>query len=126
MTGGTFASAAFLLGGIDKLLIALAVIMLTDYLTGILASLGEKTTSSKKAFRGLVKKGAMISLVIVANQLDVISGSDSNFLRNAMIFFLIGTEGISITENMHRLGIPVPSFISDRFEQLKSEKGDSK
>ncbi|OZI10532.1 hypothetical protein CEW92_16450 [Bacillaceae bacterium SAS-127] len=33
-----------------------------------------------------------------------------------MIFFLIGTEGISITENMHYLGVPVPKFLSDRFE----------
>ena len=41
-----------------------------------------------------------------------------------MIFFLIGTEGISITENLHRLGVPVPKFISDRFEQLQNEKGD--
>lgn len=125
LTGGTFASVAFLLGGIDKLLIALGVIMAADFITGVFASFFEqKKTSSKRAFRGLVKKSAMVSLVIVANQLDVISGTENGFLRNAMIFFLIGTEGISITENMHRLGVPVPKFISDRFEQMSNEKGD--
>lgn len=125
LTGGTFASAAFLLGGFDKLLIALAIIMAADFITGVAASFFEqKKTSSKRAFKGLVKKGAMVSLVIVANQLDSISGTDSGFLRNAMIFFLIGTEGISITENMHRLGVPVPKFISDRFEQMTNEKDD--
>lgn len=125
LTGGTFASVAFLLGGIDKLIIALGIIMAADFLTGTCAGFfEEKKTSSKRAFRGLVKKGAMVSLVIVANQLDVISGTESGFLRNAMIFFLIGTEGISITENMHRLGVPVPKFISDRFEQMSNEKGE--
>ncbi|PAE20486.1 holin [Bacillus sp. 7504-2] len=126
ITGGTYASVAFLLGGVDKLLIALAIIMAADFTTGVFASFfDEKKTSSKRAFKGLVKKGAMVSLVIVANQLDVISGTDSGFLRNAMIFFLIGTEGISITENMHRLGVPVPKFISDRFEQMTHEEGET-
>jgi toxin secretion/phage lysis holin len=126
ITGGTFASVAFLLGGIDKLIIGLGIIMAIDYLTGLAASFGEKETSSKKAFRGLIKKAAMLSLVIVANQLDVVSGNEGNFLRNAMIFFLIGTEGISITENMHRLGIPVPGYLRERFEQMKNDRGGSK
>lgn len=121
ITGGAFAGITFLIGGLDKLIIALGIIMIVDYATGVIASFGEKKTSSKRAFKGLAKKGAMISLIIVANQLDLVSGNDGNFLRNAMIFFLIGTEGISITENMHRLGVPVPKFISDRFEQMRKE-----
>ena len=80
LTGGTYASVAFLLGGIDKLLIALVIIMAADFTTGVSASFFEqKKTSSKRAFKGLVKKTAMISLVIVANQLDLISGSESGF-----------------------------------------------
>lgn len=121
ITGGTFASAAFLFGGVDKLIIALGIFMIVDYAMGVSASFGEKQTSSRKAFKGLIKKGAMLSLVIVANQLDVISGNEGNFLRNAMIFFLIGTEGISIVENLQRLGVTVPKFLSDRFEQMKKD-----
>ena len=48
----------------------------------------------------------------------MITGSDSSFMRNAMIFFLIGTEGISITENMNRLGVKFPAFLTQRFEQM--------
>ncbi len=126
VTGGAFASGAFLLGGLDNLVIALAIIMGVDFLTGVAASLDKNSTektSSKRAFAGLVKKGAMISLVIVANQLDVIAGSDSGFMRNAMIFFLIGTEGISLLENMNRLGVPFPDFLTKRFEQMTDIKG---
>lgn len=126
VTGGAFASTAFLLGGWDNLVIALAIIMAVDFATGVAASFGKnkiEKTSSKRAFQGLVKKGAMISLVIVANQLDVISGSEAVFLRNAMIFFLIGTEGISILENMSRLGVKFPTFLSQRFEQMVQQNG---
>ncbi|MGO4890273.1 holin family protein [Anaerobacillus sp. MEB173] len=128
ITGGAFAGAAFLLGGIDNLIIALGIIMAVDFATGVGAGWGKEKTSSKRAFKGLMKKGAMISLVIVANQLDVISGSESGFLRNAMIFFLIGTEGISILENMNKLGVKFPAFLSQRFEQMvnHNEKNNRK
>jgi len=131
VTGGAFASIAFLFGGVDNLVIALAIIMAVDFMTGVASSFGKnkiEKTSSKRAFQGLVKKGAMISLVIVANQLDVISGSEAGFMRNAMIFFLIGTEGISILENMNRLGVKFPTFLSHRFEQMLNhhDKGDEK
>ncbi|QOY37030.1 phage holin family protein [Anaerobacillus isosaccharinicus] len=128
ITGGSIASIAFLLGGIDNLVIALVLFMIVDFSTGVAAGWGENKTSSKRAFQGLIKKGAMLSLVIVANQLDVITGGDASFMRNAMIFFLLGTEGISITENMNRLGVKFPSFLTQRFEQMVNktdEKGET-
>lgn len=126
ITGGTMASVAFLFGGIDQLLTALAVFMAVDYLTGIISGFQEKTVSSKRALKGLGKKGAMLSLVIISNQLDIITGNESHFMRNSMIFFLIATEGISIVENLGKLGINVPQFLSDRFEQMKNTKGEDK
>src|SRR5690554_4356445 len=97
VVGGGAASVAFLLGGIDRLIIALAIFMAVDFVTGLFAGTKEMGTSSKRAFHGLVKKGAMIALVIVAHQLDIVAGTtDAQFLRNAMIMFLIAVEGISI------------------------------
>ena len=125
LKGGSFAIFAFLLGGLDNLVTALALFMAIDYFTGVAAGWDAKETSSKKAFKGLLKKGAMISLVIIANQLDVVTGSDSGFMRNALIFFLLGTEGISITENMNRLGVKMPDFITQRFEEM-TNKNDRK
>lgn len=127
VVGGGAASVAFLLGGVDHLIVALTIFMAADYLTGLIVSLAEKSTDSRIAFRGLLKKGAMLVLVIVSHQLDIVAGTvDSNFLRNAMIMFLVGVEGISILENMGRLGVPVPSFLKQRFEQMKksSEEGE--
>ena len=127
LVGGGAASVAFLLGGIDHLIVALAIFMAADYMTGLIVSLAEKSTDSRIAFRGLLKKGAMLVLVIVSHQLDVVAGTaDSHFLRNAMIMFLIAVEGISIVENMGRLGVPVPSFLRDRLEQMRRENEDGK
>ena len=126
VVGGGAASVAFLLGGIDSLIKALAIFMIVDFALGVAVGSKSDKVNSKRGFKGLMKKGAMITLVIVSNQLDMIAGSgDAQFLRNAMIMFLIAIEGISITENAAMLGVPVPKFLSDRLEQLRnvSEKG---
>lgn len=125
--GGGAASVAYLLGGIDHLVIALAIIMAVDFITGLFAGTKENGANSKRAFKGIVKKGAMIGLVVIAHQLDIVAGTtDAQFLRNAMIMFLIAVEGISILENMERLGVPIPGFLRRHFEQMKKENEGEK
>jgi toxin secretion/phage lysis holin len=121
ITGGGISSIAYLLGGIDNLLIAFVILMTLDYLTGVAAAFYDKNVSSKNAFHGLMKKGAMFSLVIVATQLDIVLGNEGKFVRYAILMFLIGTEGISLIENLGRLDIKVPQFLSNRFSQLKDD-----
>lgn len=127
VTGGAFMSAAYLFGGVDHLVIALIIIMSADYLTGLcVAYFFKKNVESKRAFQGLMKKTAMLLAVIVANQLDLVSGSGGHFMRNAMILFLIGMEGISFIENLGHMGVKVPAYISQAFAQLKdaNDKGE--
>lgn len=128
VTGGAFMSAAYLFGGVDQLVIALIIIMSTDYITGlIVAYFYKKNVESKKAFKGLMKKTAMCLAVIVANQLDIVVGSGGHFMRNTMILFLIGMEGISFIENLGHMGVKVPIQISNAFTQLKDgNKGENK
>lgn len=126
VTGGAFMSAAYLFGGVDHFVIALIIIMAADYLIGLcVAFFFKKNVESKKAFKGLMKKTAMLIAVIVANQLDLVSGSGGHFMRNAMILFLIGMEGISFIENLGHMGVKVPAQISQAFAQLKdnNDKG---
>ncbi|WP_281182017.1 phage holin family protein [Domibacillus iocasae] len=42
-------------------------------------------------------------------------------MRNTMIMFLIGMEGISFIENLGHLGVKVPKQISSVFAQLKED-----
>jgi len=125
ITGGTSITLAYLLGGLDNLVAAFAIFMACDYITGLMVGFKEKQVNSYRAFRGLTKKVGMITFVIIANQLDIITGNKDGFLRDAMLMFLIATEGISIMENLGRLGLKVPPFIMKALEQL-SEKGADK
>lgn len=120
--GSISSGAAYLLGGMDNLVIAFAIFMAADYVLGVFIGFSNSKLSSKRAIKGLIKKGAMIVLVIVANQLDIVTGSNGNFMRNAMLMFLIGTEGISIVENIGVTGIKVPSFLTNALEQLNKKE----
>ena len=44
-------------------------------------------------------------------------------MRTAVIFFYTANEGISITENLSRLGFPIPARLKSVLAQL-SEKED--
>ncbi|MEX3715768.1 phage holin family protein [Cytobacillus horneckiae] len=125
LTGGGVSSIAYLLGGIDHLLTAFVILMVIDYITGVSAAWYDKKVSSKTAFKGLMKKGAMFSLIIVATQMDIVFGNEGQFIRYAILMFLIGTEGISLIENLGRLDVKIPKFLSDKFIQLKEEHDES-
>lgn len=129
LVGGSMAWVAYLVGGVDHLIKALIIFMFIDYALGFMVSLVVKKTDSKKMFKGLIKKTAMGLMVIAAVQLDLATES-GNFMRNAMILFLIGMEGISMIENLGLLGIRVPKFLTNTLVQLQMDnddkKGDSK
>jgi len=124
-TGGTIATATYLLGGLDHLLFAFAIFLALDYITGLSAAIYRREVNSRTGWTGLGRKVLMFVFVIVAHQLDVISGNSQGFIRDAILLFLIGTEGISIMENCGKLGLPVPPFLLttlDRFKNKQPEK----
>lgn len=121
LTGGVFATVAYLIGGFDNLIITFALFITIDYFTGALAGFYDGKLSSDRAFRGLAKKAGMMSFVIIASQLDITFGGGGGFLRGSILMILIATEGISILENLGRMGIQIPKVLLDRLEQLKGE-----
>ncbi|MGE7115027.1 phage holin family protein [Lysinibacillus sp. NPDC047702] len=125
LVGGSMAWVAYFFGGVDHLIKALAIFMTIDYTLGFMVSLVFKKTESKKMFKGLIKKTAMGLMVIAAVQFDTATES-GNFMRNAMILFLIGMEGISMIENLGKLGIRVPKFLANALSQLQMENDDKK
>ncbi|MDZ5711671.1 phage holin family protein [Jeotgalibacillus haloalkalitolerans] len=120
--GGGFSVVSYLIGGWDNLIVALSIFMIVDYITGIMIGINDRKLNSKIAFKGIMKKAAMFLAIIVAVQLDSITGDgEGYFIRYTLIMFLIGMEGISIVENMGHLGIKLPAIISERFAQLREE-----
>lgn len=121
---GFFATLSYLIGGIDNLFIAFVLFMGLDFFTGALAGAVNYQLSSDRAFRGLAKKCGMFCFAIVANQLDINFGAGNGFLRGAVLMILIGTEGISIMENLAKMGIKIPKVLYDRLEQLQGGNKD--
>ena len=113
--GGAIAGA---MGGWDATMKVLVVMMAADYMTGLmLAVMGksQKTEyggmSSKVGFVGLMKKGMMLMVVLVATMLDTAMGMA--VCRDAACWFYIANEGISLLENMDLAGVPFPEKIKE-------------
>ena len=116
--GGTI---TYLLGGWDITLITLALFMGLDYITGMCASYITKKWSSETGAVGLVKKGAIILLIVLGVFLDRLVTGDTWIFRNVICMFYIANEGLSIVENCGRIGLPIPKRILDALEQLRND-----
>lgn len=121
-------AVAQILGGWDALLKALLICMAVDYVTGVvLAALGRSNKSdsghisSHAAVTGIIKKGVVLLIVLVAAALEGATGTE--FIRDTVIIFFIGSEGLSIVENAGLLGVPMPAALKKWFEVLR-DKGD--
>ena len=111
---------ASLLGGWDALLKALVIFIILDYASGLIASYTERKLSSRIGFVGIAKKVFILILVAVSYNIDQLTGSD--IIREAVIGFYLGIEGLSILENAGRTGIPLPSILVNALEVLKNKK----
>ena len=120
------------LGGWDTALQTLIILMVIDYITGLLiAGVWQKSSKSqtgalesRAGFKGLVRKGLILLVVLIGVQLDAILGLQA-FCRTAIILFFCGNEGLSIVENLGIMGVPLPDFIKEKFELLR-QKGNPK
>ena len=116
--------ASTLLGGWDKSLEILLIFIVMDYITGVGAAFKTKTLRSSVGFEGLMKKGAIFLIVILAAQLDRITGNTAGLFRTATAFFFIANDGLSIVENVGEMGVKLPGFIVGALAKLRDENGD--
>lgn len=108
-----------LLGGWDRALEILLIFIVLDYLTGIGAAIKNKTLRSSVGFTGLLKKGSIFLIVILAAQLDRITGNAATVFRTATAFFFIANDGLSILENVGEMGVKLPSFIANALVKMR-------
>ena len=137
LTGFSAVGAAIssALGGWDKFIQTLVIFMAIDYILGIIIALVWKKSQksadgsfeSNASLKGLLRKGAMLLLVFISVQLDLVLG-DGQYIRTAVILFFIANEGFSIIENLGIMGLPMPDVIKNAFAAIKkkSEPQDTK
>lgn len=130
IVGSIGSLASYLFGGFDKLLIALIIFMIIDFLSGLILAIVFKKSSKTKSGRvsseagikGLAKKIFILFLVALAEQLDIVLGT--NLVRDGAVIAFISMEGVSILENSTLAGLPVPRMIKNALEVLS--KGEDK
>ena len=72
---------------------------------------------SKAGWKGLIRKGETLLIVLVACQLDAVIGG--SFVRDAAIIGFSANEAISIVENAGLMGLPIPAAITKAIDILK-------
>ena len=92
--GGWF---GYFVGGVDGFMTALIVLMVLDYVTGIMCAIVDKQLSSSVGFKGLFKKMLIIMHVGVAHIVDMHVVGSNEALRSAVICFYLSNEGVSFT-----------------------------
>ncbi len=115
-------SLLWLFGAWDIALQVLIALIIADYITGIMVGYSSRNLSSKVGMKGLFKKAGILICVIVAVMADKVIGTE-NTLRLAIILCFCGNEGISILENVTKLGVPIPQKLLDALLQLKGNGG---
>jgi toxin secretion/phage lysis holin len=124
---GLCAACGFLFGDMNGVMIALIVLIILDYVTGVLAAVVEHKLSSEIGAKGIAKKVFMLLIVAVANIVDInVIGGDMHTLKSVAIVFYIANEAISLLENAGRLGVPLPKKVLDVLAQLKKENDEGK
>lgn len=117
------------LGGWDLALQTLVLFMAIDYVTGlVVAGVFKKSSKtengalqSKAGFEGLCRKGVVLLIVLIAAQLDKLTGSD--LIRDAVVIGYVVNELVSIAENVGLMGMPFPEPIKKAIELLKNKEG---
>lgn len=119
---GLIGIMGFLIGDFDGLFKALLVLIIADYITGLIVAVVRKKLSSEVGAKGIAKKILMLIIVAVANVLDVQIIGGGAALRNITIIFYAANEVISLLENTGALGVPYPQKLMDVLEQLKNKE----
>lgn len=115
-------------------LIVLIAVMLLDYVTGMVAAYIRAELSSRKGIIGILKKLGYFALVCVGISVDYILYSALQQLgisnEITMLFGLIVTvwliinELISILENLAKIDVPIPNFLTKIIKKLKTTVED--
>lgn len=124
VAGGAVVAA---LGGWDTSMQLLVIAMIVDYMTGVaVAAVWHKSAKSESGalesragFKGLIRKGCIIALVLVAHYMDLAIGTQ--YIRDALVIGFAANEIISILENLSLMGVQYPEIIKRALDIMQDK-----
>ena len=114
------AALGFLPGGGTPLFNLLLVAVVVDWITGLSAAVVEGKLKSRRSYYGIFRKIGIFAMVTLCHFIDLTLG-DAHYTRDVAIMFYLVNEIISVTENAHRMGLPVPGVLIEALEVMKSK-----
>ena len=129
LLGAVGAFLTGLIGGWDTAIETLCILMVIDYITGmVVAGLFHKSGKTENGrlesgagWKGLLKKVCTLLVIIVGYRIDLTLGVD--YLRDGFCIAFSVNEGLSIIENLGLMGVPIPKKVKDALEALKKKDG---
>ena len=104
--------------------------MAMDYATGVIVAWRGKSPksetggmSSRAGFDGLIRKGFIVIIILLATVLDRAIDNGGMVFQTACTCYYIANEGLSILENAVLMDVPVPGAIKGALEIFR-KKGD--
>ena len=106
------------------------LVMVVDYISGMVRAWTRGELCSRVGIMGIVKKAAYLLAVVVAIVADWVVQTAAGqigvdfggffFFGLLVTIWLVLNECISILENISQIGVPLPSFLVALIEKLKS------
>lgn len=109
----------FLFGEWDYLLMVLVVLVIMDYLIGMIVVFINKCLFSKVGFKGIVKKIFIFVMIVVVNFIDFVFWENGYIIWDGVILFYILNEMILIIENVGIVGILISELLKKVIVILK-------
>ena len=108
----------------SNLFVTFIGLIIFDIFTGVILAFKNNVVNSKINKNGITKHFIIISFVIFFTCLFV-SFKMEEFSK-IIIYFYIGSYGLSIFENLTMLGVPFPKWLQEKFLILQdeSDKGE--
>ena len=109
------------LGNPDEAMCTLIIFMAADLLTGIMSSIADHQFSGNMLLKGIAKKICILILIGIAHTMDLNFLSETELLRNPVLFFFISSEGISVCKNASKLGVTIPDGLKKELIRMIQE-----
>ena len=118
MWAGTAINVLF--GSADGMFLTLIAFMVLDSITGAFCAVIRKKRSGRMGMRAFAKKMGILCIVSLATLIEQ-NILETTAIRSAVILYYISSEGLSIFENLSKIGVPIPKKLKDVLDKV-SEK----
>lgn len=122
VAGAMLGAVLWLFGGWTEAMWVLLALMGLDVLSGLVRAVDQKDLSSDVMLHGGAKKVMVWVLVGLAASVDRLALDLDCILRNVVVLFYCGAEGLSILENAAAVGLGIPDPLRSVLRQLNPDK----